>query len=111
MDHAGGKNAVLAADAGMKKTGDNVGVFLSPAPIIRVESVDTIEIGSPDGEIARARTLPGIFSDSPKHAKRQAQKRRQTVDAATRALAEPPAGTPGFRSPVLPQHARRQRRR
>ena len=52
MDHTGGKYAVLPADAGVKKPGDNVGVFFSPAAIVRIEAVDTIEIGPPDGEIA-----------------------------------------------------------
>ena len=63
MDHTGGKYAVLPADARVKKPGDNIGVFFSPAPIVRIEAVDTIEIGSPDGEIAGARALPGVFSE------------------------------------------------
>ena len=45
MDHAGRKNAVLATDAGMKKPDDNVGIFLAPAAVVGIESVDAIEIG------------------------------------------------------------------
>jgi hypothetical protein len=52
MDHTRGKYAVLPADAGVKKPGDNVGVFFSPAAVIGIEAVDTIEIGPPDGKIA-----------------------------------------------------------
>ena len=53
----GRKYPVLPADAGVKKPGDNVRVFFSPAPIVRIEAVDTLEIGPPDGEIAGARPL------------------------------------------------------
>ena len=63
MDHTGGKYAVFPADTGMKKPGDDIRVFFSPAPIVRIKAVDTIEIGPPYGEIAGARALPGIFSD------------------------------------------------
>ena len=52
MDHTGGKYPVLPADTGVKKAGDNVRIFFSPATIVRIEAVDTIEIGSPNGEIA-----------------------------------------------------------
>src|SRR4029079_18487742 len=111
MDHTGGKNAVLTAHARMKKPGDNIGVFFSPAPIVRIEPVDAIKIGSPDGEIARARALPRILTDSPENAEWQSQKGQQPVDATTRALANPAAGAPDFKGPALPQHARGQRRR
>ena len=71
MDYAGGKYTVLPTDARVKKPGDNIGVFFSPATIVCIEAVDTVEIGSPDGKIARARALPGIFPESPKNAERQ----------------------------------------
>ena len=110
MDYAGGKYTVLPADARVKKPGDNIGVFFSPTPIVRIESVDTIKIGPPDGEITRARALPRILTDSPENPEWQSQKGQQPVDATARALANPAAGAPDFRGPALPQHARGQRR-
>ena len=59
MDHAGCKHAVLAADAGMQQAHDDIGIFLAPATIVGIKTVDAIKIGPPNGEVARARALPG----------------------------------------------------
>src|SRR4029078_13639444 len=99
---------LLTAKPARKKPGDDVRVFFSPAAVVRIEAVDTIEIGPPYGEVAGARALPGVFPESPKSAERKREKGRQPVDAAARAFAKPASGAPGFRSPALSQHARRQ---
>src|ERR1019366_5323125 len=52
------KTALLAAPAGMQQPHDDVGILLAPAAKVGVESVDAIEIGSPNSQIARPRAAP-----------------------------------------------------
>src|ERR1035437_1871701 len=62
MDDAGRKGAILAAHAGMQQPHDDVGILLAPAAKVGVESVDAIEIGSPNSQIARPRAAPGTLA-------------------------------------------------
>src|ERR1039458_3451999 len=96
MDDAGGAGAVLAPHPGMQQPHDDVGILLAPAAEVGVETVDAIEIGPPDGEIARARAAPGTLP--------QPQQRRQAIDPAARTLGDPAGYAPAFRRQVLAQN-------
>ena len=52
MDHAGSKQPVLASNTSVQQAHNDIGIFLAPAAIVGVESIDAIEVGAPDGEVA-----------------------------------------------------------
>src|SRR6185295_15946911 len=66
MNYAGSKYAILPVHAGVEKPCDDIGIFLSPPAVVRIEAIDTVEIRPPDGKIAGPRALPCILTDSPK---------------------------------------------
>src|ERR1017187_248291 len=104
MDDAGGAGAVLAPHPGMQQPHDDVGILLAPAAEVGVETIDAIEIGPPDGEIARARAAPGTLAQPTQRPERQPQQRRQAIDPAARTLGDPAGYAPAFRRQVLAQN-------
>src|SRR5262249_54339357 len=63
MDDAGREPPVLAAHAGMQQPDQQVGILAAPAAKAAVESVDPLEVGAPDREIAGARVAPSPRSE------------------------------------------------
>jgi len=44
VEHAGRERPILAAEAGMQQANDDVGIFLAPSAVVRIEAVNVIEI-------------------------------------------------------------------
>ena len=88
----------------MQQAGDNVGILLTPAAVIGVKAVDTVEVAAPDREIAGSRALPGVAAQPAQRSERQVQQRRQSVDAAAQPLNHPSVKAPGFRRQSVPQY-------
>src|SRR5262245_26103896 len=104
MDDAGGEAPVLAPQAAMQQTDQQIGILAAPAAEAGVEAVDPLEIGTPDGEIARARASPSPRLELAQRPERQSQHAGQPIDAATPTLADPPGQVPCLRPQVLAQH-------
>src|SRR5262249_13933948 len=89
MEDAGCEIAVLSAHASAQQTDQQVGIPKAPAAVGRIETVDVIEIAPPHREIAGSRAPPGLGPELAQRAERQRQHRRQPVDLALAAQADP----------------------
>src|SRR5262249_51944243 len=111
MDDAGGEASVLAPQAAMQQADQQIGILAAPAAEGGVESVDPLEIGAPDGEIAGARPAPAPRLELAQRPERQPQHTGQPIDAAAPPLAHPPGQAPRLGPEVLAQPPRGETRR
>ena len=96
VDDAGGEPTVLAAYSRTQQSDQQIGILASPAVETRVEPVDTLEVTTPDGEIAGARAAPSLLRELAKPPQGQPQHSPQTVDTSAQAMPEPLGATPHF---------------
>src|SRR6185437_12380239 len=72
--------------------------------VVGIETVDAIETGAPDREIAGARAPPDALTQPAQRSERQAHQGRKAIDPAARSLARPIYEAPGFWRKLFPQH-------
>jgi hypothetical protein len=108
MQHAGREISVLAAHVRMQEPYQQIGILTAPSVIIRIETIDAVEIISPDREIARTRMLPFAGTQFAQRPERQRQHRCKPVDIVAAAPADPGRKIPVFRLEMLRQDAPRE---
>src|SRR5882724_11756353 len=89
VQNTGSKVPVLAPNAGAQQSNQEIGILQAPAIVRRIKAIHSIQVATPDGKIAGARTPPSMGSQLAQPAERQRQERRQPVDLAAAAQRDP----------------------
>src|SRR4051812_5316708 len=97
VNDAGGKAPILAAQSAMQQANQQIRVLAAPSAETGVETIDPIDIRTPDRKIAGTRAPPTSSPELSQRPERQPQHARKPVDAAALAVPEPAGESPRFR--------------
>src|SRR5262245_16451587 len=101
MNDTGRKASILAAQAAMQQSDQQIGILAAPAGEASVEPIDPLEISAPNRKVAGARAAPMTGLELAQRPERQPQHRCHPIDAAAQALPDPAERAPSLRPEIV----------